>query len=142
MTSPTPSRPKVVFWTVAVWLIGHVALIAAAIAVVLAYSVAVAPGLETEAYTEFANASGPWVSIVFGGPVFWALGRMLVGRLGVDSARRSGLIAWGLYSVTDFVIVSVAGTWGVVLAVQWVASQSIKLVGMWVGTRGPVRDHR
>ena len=110
-------------------------MIAAAILTVFIYSIAIAPGLDNAAYADFANWVSPWVSIVVGGPVFFALGRLLVGKLGPSEGRRAGWIAWALYSTTDLVIVSTAGAWSGVVIAQWIVSQSIKLLAVALATR-------
>lgn len=127
---------KTIGWTVTAWLTGHIVLIAGHVLLVFVYSLAVAPGLTTEDYAAFAMASGPWFSMVFGGPVFYALGRLLVARVG-SGARAAGLVAWALYSSVDAaVLVTTADEVSALLAGQWIASQAIKLAAVLWATRG------
>ena len=126
---------KTALWTVVAWLTGHVVLIAGHVALVFLYSVAIAPGLTNEEYSAFALASGPWFSIVAGGPVFYLLGRLLVRRLGAG-ARAAGLVAWVLYCAVDAsVVLATTDAIGSGLAAQWIASQSVKLVAILWATR-------
>ncbi len=131
---------KAVVWIVLAWLAGHVVLIAGHVLLVFLYSVLVAPGLTSEDYTAFAMASGPWFSIIVGGPVFYALGRMLVSRLG-GRARTAGLVTWLLYSSVDAaVVLMTVDVVSALLAGQWLLSQGIKLAAVLWATRTPVAD--
>jgi hypothetical protein len=110
-------------------------LIAGHIALVFFYSVAIAPDLPAAEYTAFAESSGPWFSILFGGPVFYGVGRFLLGQLG-SGGRRAAIAAWTLYSLTDLTIVlAFHGMPSSSLAAQWTLSQAIKLVAVVVATR-------
>lgn len=120
-------------WTVAVWWLGHITLIGSHVVFVFLYSLA-RPGQSNAQYQEFALASGPWFSIVFGIPVFLWLGRLLRKRLGLD-ARGSGLTAWALYSATDLAIVIAAhAAWTPLFIGQWCLSQGVKLLAVLRGT--------
>jgi hypothetical protein len=55
----------------------EVAQIAAAVGWVAFYSHVIAPGQSIEAYQAHAQASGPWVSIVAGAPIFYAASRWI-----------------------------------------------------------------
>ena len=128
-------RGRTVTWVVGTWLAAHAVLIAGHVLLVLLYSVAVAPGLSNADYEEFARASGPWFSILFGFPVFYALGRILRGRLD-SGARAAGLAVWCLYSATDFaVVLAYEASITAMLAVQWCVSQGVKLAAVLVSTR-------
>ena len=131
----TAGTSRRIAWVVASWLGSHAILIAGHVLLIFLYSVLVAPGLENEAYQEFALRSGPWFSIVAGGPVFYLVARHLLRRFG-PAGRMMALVVWGLYSATDLVIVLIAGTtfspW---FSVQWIASQSIKLVAVLLAVR-------
>ncbi len=110
-------------------------LIAALVALVFLYSTLLAPGREHAEYTDFAERSGPWLSILVGGPLFYLFGRLLSRRI-APSARRIGLVVWALYSLTDAALVLASGAVLTPLFVaQWLASQAVKLLGMQLGTR-------
>ena len=138
VSAPTDDTPlwKVAAWVVALWLAAHVVLIVCHVLLVFLYSAAIAPGLEHADYQAFALRSGPWLSIVLGGPVFYAVGRLLR-RRARPLGRRAGLAAWGLYSATDAAIVlASAATITPLLAGQWLVSQGVKLWAVVLGTRG------
>ena len=133
-----PSRSRVAGFTLGGWLGSHLLLIVGHVALVFLYSVLVAPGLAHAEYAAFAERSGPWFSIVFGGPVFYLVGRILHARLGAWG-RRAALAAWVLYSLTDLgIVLAVHGVPGWALAGQWILSQSIKLLAVLAATRAPV----
>ena len=126
---------RVVAWTLGLWWLAHLVLIAGHVLLVFVYSIAVAPGLEHADYQAFAETSAPWFSIVAGGPVFYALGRLLRKRV-APSGRRAGLVVWGLYSATDLAIVLASGfALTPLFAGQWVTSQAIKLFAVLLATR-------
>lgn len=127
-------RGRFVAWIVGTWLGAHLALIAGHVLTVFVYSVAIAPGLDASEYAAFAERSGPWFSILAGGPVFWVLGRVLRSKL-APRGRSAGLWVWALYSACDLAIVLALASFTPLLTAQWVASQSIKLVAVWLGTR-------
>ena len=122
-------------WIIGSWLTGHIVLIAGHVLLVFLYSVTVAPGLTNAEYSQFALDSGPWFSIVSGGPVFYIIARVLRKRL-APNGRRAGLLVWALYSATDAAIVLASsaplGPW---FTLKWVASQSVKLAGVLLANR-------
>ncbi len=130
-----PSRGKIAAWVIGSWLGAHVLLVAGHILLVVLYSLAIAPGLEHADYQAFAQCSAPWFSIVAGGPVFWAVGRILH-RRARPHGRTAGLTAWGLYSATDAaILLASVGTPPALLAGQWLVSQAVKLAAVWLATR-------
>lgn len=130
-------RTSRTLWTVATWWLAHVSLIAGHVLIVFLYSFFVAPGLESADVQAFAMRSGPWFSILAGGPVFYVLARLLARRLGSDG-RRCALAAWALYSATDAAIVLLSvETIPALLAGQWLLSQGIKLIAVLLATRAP-----
>ena len=58
-------------------LLAEVILIALSILCVAVYSYAIHTGETREFYDAFAQASGPWVSLVAGGPVFFLIARWI-----------------------------------------------------------------
>lgn len=129
-----PSPAKAIAWTVGIWWLGHLLLIAAHVGLVYFYSVAIDPGRDHAHYAAFAERSGPWLSILVGGPLFFAFGRLLRRKV-EPAARRIGLWAWALYSATDAAIVVAASTALTPLFVaQWIVSQGVKWLGIYLGT--------
>ncbi|NNE35104.1 MAG: hypothetical protein HKN13_07715 [Rhodothermales bacterium] len=126
---------RAIAWIVGAWLLSHVVLIAGHVLLIFLYSTLIAPGLEPSAYQDFALASGPWYSILLGGPVFYVVGRLFASRFG-SAARRFALIVWALYSITDLTIVLMVGTVITPLfATQWLVSQGVKLIAVLLATR-------
>jgi hypothetical protein len=70
-------------------LLAEFTLIALSIICVAVYSYAIHTGESAEFYGEFAKVSGPWVSLIAGGPVFFLIARWI--RRRVPSARHSEL---------------------------------------------------
>ncbi|MBZ0112232.1 MAG: hypothetical protein K8J08_07230 [Thermoanaerobaculia bacterium] len=93
--SSSRERPRFISSIVGAWLGSHLVLIAGHVALVFFYSVATAPDLPAAEYAIFAERSGPWFSILFGGPVFYAVGRLLSKRTGSDE-RRAAMAVWTL----------------------------------------------
>lgn len=120
-------------WIVGCWLLAHVVLIAGAVAWVALYSLVIAPGLPEEAYHAHAQVASPYVSIVLGGPVFWALARWLRSR---GLPRRSAWVVWTVYTLVDLAVVVGVGPLTALLLAQWTTSQTLKAVGVAIGTRG------
>lgn len=129
-----PSRGKVIAWVVGIWLGAHIVLVAGHVLLVTLYSLVVAPGLEHAANQAFAERTGPWFSIVAGGPVFWLVGRILR-RRARPHGRGAGLAAWGLYTATDAaILLASVGVPPALLAGQWVVSQAVKLAAVRLAT--------
>jgi hypothetical protein len=131
MTSTTaPHRPN---WprVLAAIVIAQVTLIAGAVGWVAIYSHLVEPGRPIAAYQAHAQASGPWVSLILGVPVFFALGRWL-GRHRPNAVRASAIALGVGYVVIDLTILLAlapgAIPWGMVAA-NYIA----KLVATWLG---------
>ena len=126
-------KVRTIGWIVVGWWTAHVVLVLLSVIEVAAYASLVAPGLPHSAYEAHASVSAPWVSIVFGGPVFYALTRLLRGRLG--GAAHPGGIAFVLYALTDFAIVTASGAWTGRIVVLWIVSQSLKAIGVALARR-------
>lgn len=134
MTNPMPAW-KIISWIVGIWWLAHLVLIAGHVLHVFLYSVAVAPGLEYADYQAYAQVSAPWFSIILGGPVFYTIGRIVMKRLH-PNGRRMGLIIWGLYTVTDLaIVIASVSPIPLLLAFQWIVSQSVKLIAIMLATR-------
>lgn len=127
-------RWSLVGWTLGGWIGCHLILIATHVVLIFLYSLFVAPGLPEAHYRQFAQESGPWFSIVAGGPVFFALAKALHKKFG-SRALSVGLWIWTLYSLTDlFILLAFAGFPSLLLAGQWVTSQAIKLAALKIAS--------
>lgn len=131
--NPIPWR--LVAWTVGAWWAAHVVVVLGHVVHVFLYSVAVAPDLPAADYSAYAERSGPWFAILFGGPVFYLLGWVLRRRV-AHRARLLGLTVWALYAITDLaIIVAVVGAPPPLVMAQWSATVGVELVAVWWATR-------
>jgi hypothetical protein len=76
-------------------LIAEVALIAAAFGWVAIYSYLINPGQPLATYQAHAQASGTWVSIFAGAPIFYAASRWIA------RSRPTALALFGIFAVID-----------------------------------------
>jgi hypothetical protein len=76
-------------------LIAEVAQIAAAFVWVAIYSYLINPGQPVAAYEAHAQASGPWVSIIAGAPIFYVASRWIA------RSRATALALFGIFLVID-----------------------------------------
>lgn len=138
MTSTTtPHRPDGLRVLAAI-VIAQVTLIAGAVGWVAIYSYLIAPDQPIAAYQAHAQASGPWVSLILGMPVFFALARWLV-RHRPNAARSSAIALGSGYIVIDLTLLLAlapgAIPWGMVAA-----NYGAKLAATWLGsTHGAAR---
>lgn len=130
----TPSWPRVL----AAVLVAQVALVGASIAWVAVYSHLIAPDQPMAAYHAHAQASGPWVSLLVGLPVFYLLGAWLA-RHRPPAARASAVALAICYIGFDFALLLALAPG----AIPWllvVANYAAKAAATWVGaTRGAAR---
>ncbi|HUP90559.1 MAG TPA: hypothetical protein VM100_14465 [Longimicrobiales bacterium] len=116
-------------------VMAQITLIALSIICVAVYSYAIHTGETQEFYAEFAKVSGPWVSLIAGGPVFFLIARW-IRRRAQSAAFNTAMAMAGLYLATE---VAVLLLWpdDVSSAVPFVIGGFIlKLAGAWLGTRG------
>jgi hypothetical protein len=76
-------------------LIAGITLIAAAVGWVAIYSYLIDPGQPFATYHAHAQASGPWVSILAGAPIFYAASRWIA------RSRPTALALFGVFAVVD-----------------------------------------
>lgn len=93
-------------------LIAEVSQIAAAFGWVAIYSYLINPGQPVETYQAHAQASGPWVSVVAGAPIFYAASRWIA------RSRRTALALFAVFLAIDGgLLVAMIDSWtGVPLA--------------------------
>jgi FtsH-binding integral membrane protein len=76
-------------------LIAEIAQIAAAFGWVAIYSYLINPGQPVATYQAYAQASGPWVSIFAGAPIFYAASRWIA------KSRPTALALFAIFVVMD-----------------------------------------
>lgn len=79
-------------------LAAEIGQVAAAFVWVAIYSFVIDPGQPMRVYEAHAQASGPWVSILAGGAIFYAASRW------VASDTRTALALFGIFVVVDLAI--------------------------------------
>ena len=76
-------------------LIAEITQIAAAFGWVAIYSYLINPGQPMATYQAYAQASGPWVSILAGAPIFYAASRWIA------RSRPTALALFAIFAVID-----------------------------------------
>ena len=111
-------------------LIAEVAQIVAAFGWVTIYSYLINPGQPLAAYQAHAQASGPWVSIVAGAPIFYAASRWIA------RSRPTALALFGIFFVIDgAILVGMTERWTAVSFVLIGLSYVTKLGACVLGGR-------
>lgn len=87
-------KKEILFWLrITGWaLLIHILLIALSFLEVFIYSVFFNPGQEQSVYEAHAKASAPFISIIFGAPVFFVIARYLTAK----NSQKFRQIAFGL----------------------------------------------
>jgi hypothetical protein len=119
-------------------ILAQLTLIALSVACVAVYSYAIHTGETREFYTDFANASGPWVSLITGGPVFFLLGRW-IRRRAPHSAFNTALAMCGLYlaiEVTTLILWQGDASTKLGAVPFMISGFIVKAIGTWMGTGG------
>jgi hypothetical protein len=134
-------RMKDIRWGAAIggMLLAEIAQIAAAFAWVAIYSYLIHPG-ETQAfYQSYAQASGPWVSIVAGTPIFYLVCRWVCSR---DPARAwaTAMALFGIFAVIDGALVVAASAPSPRLVGFVAASYLLKLLACHLAGRSAARS--
>jgi hypothetical protein len=111
-------------------LIAEVAQIAAAFGWVAIYSYLINPGQPIATYQAHAQASGVWVSIIAGAPIFWAASRWIA------RTRPTALALYGIFAVIDSaMLVAMMESWTGAPFVLIGLSYLTKLVACALGGR-------
>ena len=120
-------------------LLAEVAQIAAAFAWVALYSYLVHPGETAAYYQRYAEASGPWVSIVAGTPIFYLVCRWIGSR---DPARAwpTAMALFGLFVLLDLPLALLAGAPSPQLVGFLAASYLLKLLACHLAGRRAARS--
>lgn len=127
-------RLTAIRWGLAVvaTLLAEIALIALSIICVAVYSYAIHTGETQEFYNAFARASGPWVSLFAGGPVFFLIARW-IRRRAASAALATAMAMVGLYLTIEIAVLLLwpGDTSGAMPFV--IAGLVLKVAGAWLG---------
>ncbi|MBL4656677.1 MAG: hypothetical protein JKX73_01665 [Flavobacteriales bacterium] len=110
----------------------HAILIALSIAEVAVYAFAIEPGHDEAFYTQHAQLTAPWVSIIGGLFIFFLVARKLA-RNRIEQRKIIGLVLPALYIVLDLLILNLSesdlGGQYVIFAISF----SSKILASYVG---------
>ena len=119
-------------------LLAEITLIALSILCVAVYSYAIHTGETQEFYSAFAQASGPWVSLIAGGPVFFLIARW-IRRRAPAAALGTAMAMFGLYLAIEVAILLLwPGGFSAARAVLpfVIGGFVLKVAGAWLGAGG------
>ena len=119
-------------------LFAEITLIALSIVCVAIYSYTIHTGETQEFYSAFARASGPWISLIAGGPVFYVIARW-IRRRAPAAALGTAMAMFGLYLAIEVVILVLwPGDASTILAMLplIIGGFVLKLAGAWLGAGG------
>jgi hypothetical protein len=118
-------------------LLAEITLIVLSIICVAVYSYAIHTGETPEFYGEFAKVSGPWVSLIAGGPVFFLIARW-IRRRARSTAFDTAMAMAGLYlSIEIAVLLLWPGDSGAAVPFM-IGGFVLKVAGAWIGAGGIV----
>lgn len=120
---------------VAAALLAQVALIALSIICVAVYSYAIHTGEAPEFYGEFARISGPWVSLIGGGPVFFLIARW-IRRRAQSSAFETAMAMAGLYLAIEIAVLLLWPGDSSATVPFVIGGFVLKVGGAWLGAGG------
>ena len=116
-------------------LLAELTLIALSILCVAVYSYTIHTGETPEFYSEFAKVSGPWVSLVAGGPVFFLIARW-IRRRARPAALGTAMAMVGLYVAIEVAFLLLApGDVSAILPFA-IGGFVLKAAGAWLGAGG------
>lgn len=119
-------------------LLAEITLIALSIMCVAVYSYAIHTGETQEFYSAFARVSGPWVSLIAGGPVFFLIARWIRKRAPA-AALGTAMAMSGLYLAIEVAVLLLwPGDASATLATLpfVIGGMVIKGAGAWFGAGG------
>jgi hypothetical protein len=119
-------------------LLAEIALIILSILCVAVYSYAIHTGETQEFYSAFARVSGPWVSLIAGGPVFFLIARW-IRRRAPTAALGTVMVMCGLYVAIEVAVLllwpgGASATFAILPLV--IGGFVLKGTGAWVGAGG------
>ena len=142
--NPFPPHPHMtntsIRWGLAVGatVLAQIALIALSIITVAVYSYTVHTGESQAFYNAFAQRSGPWVSLIAGGPVFFLIARW-IRRRAPAAAFETAMAMAGLYLAIEIaVLILWPGDSSATLATLpfVIGGFVLKVTGAWLGAGG------
>jgi hypothetical protein len=119
-------------------LLAEITLIALSIICVAVYSYAIHTGETPEFYSAFAQVSGPWVSLIAGGPVFFLIARW-IRRRAPAPALGTAMAMCGFYLAIEVAILLLwPGDSSATLATLpfVIGGFVLKVTGAWLGAGG------
>ena len=120
-------------------LLAEIALIALSILCVAVYSYTIHTGETQEFYEAFARVSGPWVSLIAGGPVFFLIARW-IRRRAQSAAFATATAMVGLYFAIEIAVLLLwtGDTSGAIPFM--IGGFVLKVAGAWLGAGGAASD--
>ena len=117
-------------------LLAEITLIALSIICVAVYSYAIHTGETPEFYSAFAKVSGPWVSLIAGGPVFFLIARWLR-RRAPAAALGTTMAMCGLYLAIEVAVLLLWPGDAALATLPFVIGGFVlKVTGAWLGAGG------
>ena len=119
-------------------LVAEIALITLSIICVAVYSYAIHTGETQEFYSAFAKVSGPWVSLIAGGPVFFLIARW-IRRRATAAALGTAMVMSVFYIAIEVAITLLwPGAFSATLAILplVIGGFVLKVTGAWLGAGG------
>ena len=116
-------------------LLAEITLIALSIICVAVYSYAIHTGETQQFYEAFARVSGPWVSLIAGGPVFFLIARW-IRRREQSAALGTAMAMAGLYLAIEIAVLLLwpGDSSGALPFV--IGGFVLKVAGAWLGASG------
>ena len=112
-------------------LLAEVAQVVASVLWVTIYSYVLNPGQPMTVYERHAQASGPWVSIIAGFPIFYFASRWIARSL------PTALALFGVFLALDVVLLLLMGGWSAIsILLLIVLSYATKLLACYLGGLG------
>ena len=121
-------------------LLAQITLITLSIICVAVYSYAIHTGEAPEFYSAFAKVSGPWVSLIAGGPVFFLIARW-IRRRAPAAALATAMAMSGFYLAIEVVSLLLwPGDSSAKLATLpfMIGAFVVKVAGAWLGAGGTI----
>jgi hypothetical protein len=115
-------------------LLAEVALVIAAVLWVAIYSYVLNPGQPINVYEQHAQASGPWVSLIVGFPIFYFASRWIARSL------PTALALFGVFLTVDGILILLMGGQAAI-AILWliVLNFATKFLACYLGGRHGAR---
>ena len=126
-------------WALAVGtgLLAQITMIIISIICVAVYSYAIHTGESQEFYNAFAQASGPWISLLAGGPVFFLIARW-IRRRAPSAALGTAMAMAAVYLAIEVAVLLLWPVNTVVAFLVMIGCFVPKLAGVWLGANGLV----